>query len=350
MKTYKVTLSILLLFAFSIGAMARVEVKKEYHEKYTTSKGVDLIISNKYGEVVITNTDIDEMSIDVVVRVESSSQQKSQAIIDEIMIEIDKSGNTITAKTVLEGKLKWNNVKVDIDYSINMPRYVNTKLDLRYGDATIAEIFGSFDAEVRYGNFRANVLMPSTNYTNSLRMAYCGQVSIKAFGKMNLDLSYSDAKIGGGEALNLDCRYSDIKIGDVAIVKAELGYSDMDLSSTLEATLEAKYSDIDFGVINKSLVLETKYGDIDVDVLGKNFELVKVDAGYSDVAINVEGGASYKLDLAASYGDISFPKINVTDVDKEGTSQFIRGYVQDAQSTNMLMVESRYGDIDVRSM
>lgn len=351
MKTYKFTLTILLLFILSLGAIARSEVKKEYHEKFPTNEKTHLDISNRYGEVTINNTNQDAMTIDVIVTVESNSEKKSQQILETITIELSKNANVISAITEIEGNFKWNNVQVDIDYTINMPTYVNTKLELRYGDAMIADIIGTFDAEVRYGNFNANRLQPQDeDYINSLRMAYCGQVSVKSFAKMDLDISYSDAKLGSGSALNLECKYSDIRLGDIAIVKAELGYSDLSLSSTLDASVEGRYSDMDFGVVNGSLVIDTKYGDVDVDMLGRNFELMKVEGGYSDIDIVVENGANYKIDLSASYGDISFPRINVTGVDKEGTSQFIRGYVGQQESGNKILVESRYGDIDVSGM
>ncbi|MDA3854070.1 MAG: DUF4097 family beta strand repeat-containing protein [Bacteroidales bacterium] len=351
MKTYKFTLTIFLLFSLSLGAIARTEVKKEYHEKFPTNENTHLAISNQYGEVIINNTTQDEMTIDVIVTVESSNEKKSQEILETINIELSKNANAISAITEIEGHFKWNNVQVDIDYTINMPSYVNTKLELRYGDVRIADIIGTFDAEVRYGNFSANVLRTNDGgHINSLRMAYCGQVSVKSFGKMNLDISYSDAKLGVGEALDLESKYSDIKLGDIAIVKVELGYSDLSLSSTLDASVEGRYSDMDFGVVNGSLVVDIKYGDVDVDRLGKNFELIKVDASYSDIDMVVENGANYKIDLSASYGDISFPRINVTGVDKEGTSQFIRGYVGHQESGNKILVESRYGDINVSGM
>lgn len=351
MKNYKVILTTLLLLMLSLGAIAREEVRVEYHEKYPTNKNTNFKISNRYGEVTINTTTQDEMTIDVIVRVESSSVKKSQDIMETIKIELSKNGNDISAITEIDGNLRWNNVNVDIDYTINMPSYVNTKLELRYGDARIDELVGSFDAEVRYGNFRANVLQPANDkYTNSLRMAYCGQVSVKSFGKMNLDLSYSDAKLGSGNALNLECKYSDISLGDIAIVRADLGYSDMSLGSTLDASVDGRYSDMEFGAVNGSLVVDTKYGDIDVDMVGKNFELIKIEGGYSDIDVVVDNGANYKIDLSASYGDISFPRISVTDADNEGSSQFIRGYVADQNSTNEIIIESRYGDIDVSGM
>lgn len=350
MKTYKFTLSLILILAISISAFSREEVKREYHDKYATNEMTNFHISNKYGEVTIQNTMQDEITIDVVVKVESSSLKKSQAIIDDIYIKIAKNANTISAVTDIESNHKWNNVNVNIDYTITMPSYVNTKLDLRYGDATIADIVGAFDGEVRYGNFRANNLSPRDGRTNSLRMAYCGQVNVKLFGKMNLDLSYSDAKIDVGDALNLDCKYSDVDLGNVAILKADLGYSDLSVRSTLDASIDGRYSDTEFGMINSSLVVDTKYGDVDVDRLGDNFELLKVDAAYGDVEVTVSPEAQYKIDLSASYGDISFPRINVTDADKEGTRKFIRGYVEDANSSNMLMIETSYGDINVRGL
>ena len=348
MKTIKLTLTALLLLTFSLGIIARTEVSKDFHEKYPTTTSTNLNISNRYGDVTIHNTMQDVLTIDVVVRVESNSQKKSEEILETIAISLSKNGNNIIAATEIEGNVRWTNVNVDIDYTINMPSYVNTQLELRYGDAIIDEIVGRFDAEVRYGNFRANLLQPNeSGRVNSLEMAYCGQVSVKSFDKINLVLSYSDAKIDNGNALNIVCKYSDISLGDIAIVKAELGYSDLELSSALDVSVEGRYSDMNLGFVNRSLVVDTKYGDVDVDMLGKNFELVRVEAAYSDIDMGVEDGANYKIDLSSSYGDISFPKMFVTGGDNEGSSRSIKGHVGDENTKNEMQMVSRYGDIDV---
>jgi len=351
MKIYKLTLTTLLLFMLSLSAIAREEAKAEFHESYTTDQQTNLNVSNRYGEIVINNVYQDKMTIDVLVTVESSSAKKSNEILESINIEISKNGNDISAITEIDGNMKWNNVKVNIDYTINMPTYIDTELSLRYGDVRVESITGTFAADVRYGNFQANLLQPADNqHINTLNMAYCGQVSVKSFSRLKLDLSYSDAKLSSGNALDLTCKYSDINLGDIAIVKAQLGYSDMSLSSTLDASVEGRYSDMDFGIINSSLIVDTKYGDVDVDMIKRDFELIKVDAAYSDIEANVEQGANYKINLSASYGDISYPRVNVVKTDDEGSSQYMQGYNGQQNSPREINIESRYGDIDVSTM
>lgn len=351
MKTHKFNLALILFLSISFGLMARTEVKKEYHERYSTDKNTSFTITNRYGKIEIMNSLDDEMSIDVEVKVEASSEKKAQDILEQIEIILANDHNKIVALTKIDGKGWSGNVNLNIDYTINMPSYINTTLENKYGSVEIANITGHFRGEVKYGSFSANKLSPDDNsFINGLYLAYCSNSNIRHFDKMSLELAYSKLKLDHGDALEFEAKYSDLKIGEVALISGELAYTDCRIEAALNIDIEAKYSDIDFGTVLGSLEVETKYGDLDVGKLGKDFELVKIEAGYSDVDISVEKGALYKLSLDASYGDISFPNMHVERLDDEGTDKSVFGYVGEHSNTeNAINISTRYGDIDISS-
>ncbi len=350
MKTQRFNIALVLFLLLSFGVMARTEVKKEYHEKYSTNKNTTFSISNRYGKIDIKNTTADEMTIDVVVSVEASSERKAQDILDRIGILLANDNNKIAAITDIDGG--WSgNVNVNIDYTVLMPHYVHTSLENKYGNVSIEEITGRFKGEVKYGNFRAYKLVADDNsFIMPLYFAYCGSVSVQRFSKMKLELAYSSkTKLGGGDAIEFEAKYSGLNIGQAAIVKGELAYTDFDLGQALNVDLEAKYSDMDMGDINGSLEVEMKYGDLGVDLITKDFDLVIVEGGYSDIDINVEKGARYKLSMNASYGEISFPPMQVEHLDDEGTDESVFGYVGGAGTDKFIEIKTRYGDAEVNS-
>lgn len=354
MKTYKIILNTLFLFVLTLSAIANDDIEKKYHESYTVDNKTNLNISNVYGNVTIRNTTQDEMTIDVVVTVGSRNNKrlrdkdklKLQTILDEISIKIERSGNVVIAETQVQTNKTWDIASVDVNYVICMPSYVNTKLNLRFGDANIDKISGKFDCKMRYGNFRANELLPSDeNYSNSLHIAHCRDVKVWTFKKIDLDISYSKAKLGIGNAVNLKSKYSDVEIRELASVKANLAHGGLSLHSASDVSIYGRYSDMDFDIINGSLVVDSKYGDVDVDLLSPDFKLMKIDANYCAVNVAVSIDAEYIYDFSMSHGHLSLPKIFMKNTTAEGNNEFARGFVGNENSGNRIEIDSSYGGI-----
>ncbi len=344
----KKLIDLVLLFTLvSLSVSARENVAKEFHEKYNTDKNTNFTVSNIYGNIEIVNTESDVMSIDVYIKVEASNERKAQDILDDIEIQIEKIGNNIVAKTNIEAS-NWKNVKVNIDYKVSMPEYVNTALKCRYGNVSVEKVTGHFDAEVKYGSFAASVLIPSdAKYTNDLAMKYCDDVIIKAFSKMSLYTAYSDVKLGVGEKLNFENKYSDVSIGNVDVADVYTAYGDIEIDKIGVLVIEGRYSDIDLGLLKKRLELDTSYGDVDINKVANDFDLIKVDGRYADIDVAIEKGAEYRIKLETSYADMSFPKMYVVDVDNEGNSQSLNGYVGNENAKGMIDIDTAYGDINV---
>ena len=101
--TFKITaLMILVIIAGAVKTVLAVEKTKKYHESWSAS-GVETVdISNKFGEVKFKNEGGTEITIDVLVTVEASSENKANDLLEMIDVEFGKSGNTVKAETSIE--------------------------------------------------------------------------------------------------------------------------------------------------------------------------------------------------------------------------------------------------------
>jgi hypothetical protein len=93
---------IAVFISFSLGAQ---EVSKEYHKEFKADKSTTLDISNRYGDVVITAWDKDQVVIDVRVTVSHPDKVKAEKFLGMIDVQFSEGTNLITAKTVIQDQL-----------------------------------------------------------------------------------------------------------------------------------------------------------------------------------------------------------------------------------------------------
>ncbi len=343
---YKILAVLFFIFTFSL--QAREIVEKHFNKSYDVTNNSSLLLDNRFGSIVIKNTESNSIEIDINVKVEANSESKAQEISDRINIIIAKVGNSIKAVTEIQNSSFRGNVQLDIDYLITMPSSLNTKLEMKYGKVTIDHISGDFDGVVKYGGIVINSLLNNEKgRINNLYLAYCDGSHIEKAGRLKLDLAYSDCQIASTEAIHFDIKYSDLKIGDALMVKGDLAYSDLNIRNVKDVSVEGRYSDMLFRSVKKSGVIDSKYGDIEINQLLSGFDLLKVNASYSDVEVEVESGADYNVVFDISYGDLDMPSMYLLENDIGNTSKYYRGFVGSEESHSEMSIVNRYGDITV---
>lgn len=340
--------TLILLACFSMNALAGVALKKDFHETYAVTDKTSLQVANRFGSIVIENTTNPEISISIEVKVEAVSERKAQDILDRIDIIINKVGHTVSAYTQIENASWRGNVELDINYRIVMPAYINTTLEMRYGDVDIDALTGAFSGDIKYGELKANRLENLKGGINTLVLAYCDASYIGFIDRMNLDMAYSDCRIMRGQALNFELKYSDVEIGNIKMLNGDMAYSDVAIQRCNNVLIEAKYSDLSIKNVVESLEVQAKYSDVDVDELALDFVLCKVDIAYGDVDVVVNPGASYQANIETSYGDIRYPNLVINRRDKEGANQSVSGYLGQPNAASHIQIEARYGDVSLR--
>lgn len=337
----------MLLMVVCTAIEARETAEKHYNDAFKCTPQTALDVSNRFGTISITNSDIDKISIDIVITIEANSLSKAQHVLEDIEIEMGQTGNRVFAKTVFDLS-RSKNIDIDIHYVITMPAYVNTTLSMKYGDVNIDKITGQFDGEVRYGQFTANSLVPTNmNWVNQLSLDYSNGSRIRDIGHMDLDIDYSDMKINTASSLNFDARYSDLKLGSIARIEGDVSYSEIKIEKSLDIDIKSRYSDLDINEVQNSIILSTQYGEIDIEKLGLNFTTVNLDGRYSDIEVALPKEAAFIFSLDGRYADYHMPNITIERKEKDRSEIKIKGYNESNDAKSRVEIESEYGDVDV---
>ena len=111
------------------------EFVKNFNKTFAVSKNEVVILSNKYGKIDVKTGAVNQVVMNVRVRVNANSQEEAQKMFDRVNIAFSNGPEFVKGETVIEsndgGKWSWNKTQTadfSIDYEVVMP--VNNRLDL----------------------------------------------------------------------------------------------------------------------------------------------------------------------------------------------------------------------------
>lgn len=341
--TIKITVLLILVLALGAGrTVLAVEKTKEYHEKWSAS-GVETVdISNKFGEVKFKNEGGTEITIDVVVTVEASSESKANDLLGKIDVDFSKSGNTVKAVTSMENNFK-SQREFSIDYVINVPSDKNLVVSNKYGNTVVNKLNANGNFDIQYGNINANELIAPANGKMDILLAY-GKGNIETAGNLNIDIKYSTISLGTINDLKLESKYSTVEFDKGHIIQIESKYDKFNFGRVKSVTANTKYSNLKIEFLASILKIETGYGGIRVNEIAPDFESVSITNSYGQISLGLNN-ASYTVDANCEYCGISYPQERFKgNRMKENNRYELNGKIGSAGGRSV-MIRSRYGEI-----
>ena len=339
-------LALLILIAGIDRLQAREEYSRVISKEYSVNPDAQLVISNQYGKVHCNNWDKPMISVEVTLRVEASSEQSAQKLMDRITIAMSGSPTLVDVRTTFDNGSFNGRSKVNVDYVINMPVSVNLELNNKFGDIYVNELNGKGKIMLSYGNMEINKLGNSENF---LEIKF-SKANIKSIKGAVVKLSYSELEIDYAGSLRLDSKYSNLTANKVISlnVNMEGGKLDMENSSAVES--RSKFSDLDITRIEKNLTLDIQYGNCEIKEMPVDFGTIIINNKYADISIGIPETASYLLDADLKFCDLDFPegKANFTQKITGNTSKSYKAVIgKEANPTSKITVKSEFGNVSL---
>ncbi len=308
-----VKLAILLLFALIFGAtMIAFSVKdretsyadrhffdksKSYEKKFTVSSGDKLVLEADLGDVVVTGTDGEELSVKV-------TANGSDENLSKYDVQFDQDGNTVR----IRGKHSrryfhfFDNDWMEVRYEITLPKNFNLELNTSGGDLNLRDIQGNIYGETSGGDVAANNLSGKIHCTTS-----GGNIVLKnSSGELDFRTSGGDIH---GDAIN----------GSMQV--------------------ETSGGNIDMRNSDGQIYASTSGGDIEVEL--KDNKGINLSTSGGNIKISLPKTISGKVSASTTGGDVScdFPfSGKIKDGNMNGT---ING------GGNLIEAETSGGDITI---
>lgn len=256
---------------------------KNYSKTYSVDGNDQVVLDNRYGNIVVNTWARNEVKVDVQIRVSANNNEAAQKMLDNVNISDSKDGNTVAFKTNINAvKNTWMSLfkgnggdhQLQIDYTVYMPSRNELTVSNRYGGVTLPNMEGKVTINSAYGNLAAKTLSNQA----TIQLKY-GNADIEAVGNAAIELSYGSLKLGLANNISANLSYSGIKIGKLR----------------------------ETGSIN------TRYGDgVQIGDLARTVHNLSINASYSGVNLGLSGDESADFAVTVHYGDFNYGNHAVT--------------------------------------
>lgn len=305
--TCKKTVGVLLVCLMCVIPAKTQEYSKRMVKSYHINNSTTVDVFNKYGKVHVITWDKDSVRFEIDLKLQASNEQKLAKLKSTINFEFTGTEYYVIAKTKIgsgsetvlgdikdmAGTIISSENQVTIDYVVMVPKYVNLKLENKFGDVYIDDFEGNLNLTLSYGELKANSLNGNTAISLS-----SGDASVNYVDEGKITISYSDFQIKNAGKLNVDSRSSKVTINKIDNLKLMSRRDKFNLPEISELTGESYFTDFTIGNLGSELNYTLKYGNLSVEKIFRTFSFINIVSEYTDLDLIFERGSSYEIDLS----------------------------------------------------
>jgi hypothetical protein len=352
-----IIINLVLLLFRSLSAQSDTEVRT-FMKTVHVGKETSLEVNNKYGSIHISPWNKDSAYIRAEVKAVGSGHDKLGKMFDGITINITETSYLVRAQTDftknintlfesfkgMTSKLISYDSHVEINYYINIPDYLNLRIDNKYGDVYMEDNTGNFSVSVSNGSFKAN----SIGKASSITLSFC-DATINSIGSGKINASFSDLTIGETGDLTINSISSRYEIKKAATILSESKRDKFFIDNIESIKGNSYFTDYKISNLRKELDLTSRYGSINADNVEKRFESIEINAGYSDISLRFEQGSSYSFDIRHINSYLVLPdkdiKTEKKSLSEEKKEYMTYGSVGKNPGTTKVKIDATRGNI-----
>jgi len=346
-----------LLLSVSAAGQAFTE-KRTFNETFAVNRDMALELNNKYGTIQITPWNRDSVAVRAEVEASSSDLERLRKLFNGIDVNISETSFFIRAETEftqnisilfesfkgLTNKLIPYESRIQINYFINAPEYMDMRITNKYGDVYIENNSGKFSLNLTNGSFKAN----SLNDANGLTLTFC-DATINKITRGHIDASFSEIVIDESEDLMITSVSSRFDLKKTGKLSTESRRDKFFIGEIRTISGDSYFTSFRIDNLQKEINLETKYGSFSADMIGKNIELVTLNTSYTDVELNFDPAVSYNLDIRHLHTFLVLPdensKLDKRTLNEEKSEYITSGTVGRNPGNVKIMINATRGNI-----
>jgi hypothetical protein len=352
--------SLTLLILSPLSAQSSSETRS-FIKTVPVGKENYLEVSNKYGTIQVTSWKKDSAYIRAEVKAYGSSQDKISRMFEGITVDIRSAGSLVRAQTTfnqsmnslfesfkgMTSKIISYDSRVEIDYYINVPEYLNLKIENKYGDVYMEDCSGNFSISISNGSFKAN----SLGKESSISLSFC-DATINSVVSGKIDASFSEVSSNDMGKMTITSISSKYNIKNAGEVTFESRRDKFFIDNIESMRGNSYFTDFNVKNLKKEISLTTRYGNIDTEFIDKGFEAINLNSGYSDISLNFDPASSYNLDIRHINTFLVLPSKNVKTEEKalnEEKKEYITsGTVGTGQGSAKVKIDATRGNIYIK--
>lgn len=154
------------------GSLFRAKYQRTEQASVPITGETELNIETDVGSITVTGSDVTDCNITAEITVKAQTKEEARRLADEIKMEFEYSGDTLTIKTVKPDELKKKSLVVD--FKITSPRRMNLDCSTGVGTVTVSDIEGRIEASANVGSIICSSVVAELDLSSNV-----GSVKVK---------------------------------------------------------------------------------------------------------------------------------------------------------------------------
>ena len=321
--------------------------EKKISNHFTVKQSDLLSIDNTYGLVHINTWDKNEITVDITITTHAKTEDKAEEMLSHISVKegSNNGDGRISYKTTVKTVNAQNNEDFSINYTINMPRKNPIDVKNKFGDIYLGDFEGKLNLDLSYGALSASHI---SGIAPKIKVAF-GSATIASIETGAIKVSYSKLSVDKAGDIVVANSFGKSDIGTVNHLEVDQQYGDIAIESVNQLNGGVHFANLEINKLSKSADLELKYcGKADFKSITASCDLIKIDAHFSSVYLDLAPGAGFNIDLSTSFGDMknkSSNAIELTEMQKSEHSNTHRYKGKTGKGDGTMSIKAEYGNV-----
>lgn len=356
---YRTILTIaFLLLLFRLSSAQGESELRSFMKSVRVGKDSRLELTNKYGTMHINTWNKDSAYVRVELRAYGTSKEKLKKMFDGVSINFTETKDLLKVQTDLSQNFNmiFENFKgmtskyfsydsrIEINYFVNVPEYLNMKIENKYGDLFMDDNKGELSVSVSNGSFKANSLGKGA----SLLLSFC-DASINSLSSGSISTSFSEVSLTEAGDVDITSISSKYEIKKAGILNTESRRDKFFIDEVISLKGSSYFTEYRVSRLTKEMTLSSKYGSIDANFIDKGFESVNINSGYTDISLQFDENSSYAIDIRHLNAFLVLPSKNVKTEEKainqEKKDYMTFGTYGDKPGSSKVKIDATRGNI-----
>lgn len=354
--TYKTLVAALLLPILLVANNKPIFAPKHTKEKvikkeFIVNPNATLKVNNSYGNIDIITWEENKIAFEITITTTGNDEEKVNDKLNQIQVQFENSSSLVYAKTIFDNLKtsswwKWNknnNISMKINYLIKLPITNHVDLTNDYGNITLDKLKGHANINCDYGKITTKELLAENNKINFDYSQNCYFEYINS-GKINAD--YSGFTVSKTKSLEIDADYTKSEIEIAENISYNCDYGSMKIEKVNQLKGDGDYLTTRIGNIYKNANIEANYGSIKIDRMTKNAGSINIESDYVGITIGYDSEYFFNFNIDLEYATLrNYEAFEFNKKRIESSEKYYQGYYGNANSKNLINIESDYGSV-----
>jgi hypothetical protein len=297
-----------------------VSEKRSFIRSMPLEKNARFEIKNRYGDIHISSWKKDSVNIMAEIEAFAPNHEKLEKLLEGIEINITASGSVVRAETEfgreitdflesikgLTEKIIDYDSRVQINYYINIPDYVDLNIKNQFGNISMENNAGVISVDLSNGDFKAN----SLNRISELSLDF-GDAEINSVKSGKINTSFSKYVISECGELSINSTSGRFELGKAEKINIESRRDKFFIGNIDGMSGISYFTDYHIENLGGNTDLTVKYGNFNAESIDARFENINLTSAYCDITLDIDPSASCEFEIRHTNAFVVIPDKNI---------------------------------------